>query len=88
MSNTADVVGAAVLATAGGRPTARRPGATHDHHRHPATDDTAGRAATTQTHRMTSAPGSGPDGGTAQGFGLHHAQLAVPAGSEDACRTF
>jgi catechol 2,3-dioxygenase-like lactoylglutathione lyase family enzyme len=37
---------------------------------------------------MTSAPASGPDAGTAQGFGLHHVQLAVPAGSEDACRAF
>jgi catechol 2,3-dioxygenase-like lactoylglutathione lyase family enzyme len=31
---------------------------------------------------------SAPDAGTAQGFGLHHVQLAVPAGSEDACRAF
>ena len=37
---------------------------------------------------MTSAPASGPDAGTAQGFGLHHVQLAVPAGAEAACRAF
>ena len=37
---------------------------------------------------MTSAPASGPDAATAPDFGLHHVQLAVPAGSEDACRAF
>ena len=36
---------------------------------------------------MTSARVHGP-AGTALGFGLHHVQLAVPAGSEDACRAF
>ena len=35
---------------------------------------------------MTSAPASGPDAGTAQDLGLHHVQLAVPAGAEAACR--
>ena len=37
---------------------------------------------------MTSAPASGPDAATAPDFGLHHVQLAVPAGSEDAGRAF
>ena len=63
-------------------PTSRPHGTTHDDH--PAPDDTAACATTQQTRRVTSAPlaGAAPD------FGLHHVQLAVPACSEDACRTF
>jgi catechol 2,3-dioxygenase-like lactoylglutathione lyase family enzyme len=34
------------------------------------------------------AHGYGPHAETPLGFALHHVQLAVPAGSEDACRTF
>jgi catechol 2,3-dioxygenase-like lactoylglutathione lyase family enzyme len=37
---------------------------------------------------MTSPQGYGPDHATPLHFGLHHVQLAVPAGSEDACRAF
>lgn len=37
---------------------------------------------------MTSAQGYGPDSRTAFGYGLHHVQLAIPAGSEDDCRAF
>ncbi len=37
---------------------------------------------------MTSPQGYGPDRATARQFGLHHVQLAVPAGSEDACRAY
>ena len=37
---------------------------------------------------MTSEQGYGPAAETALGFGLHHVQLAIPAGSEDACRAF
>ena len=37
---------------------------------------------------MTSAQGYGPDTGSPYGFSLHHVLLAIPAGSEDACRAF
>jgi catechol 2,3-dioxygenase-like lactoylglutathione lyase family enzyme len=37
---------------------------------------------------MTSAPTSGPDAATTQSYGLHHVQLAIPVGSEAACRAF
>ena len=37
---------------------------------------------------MTSPQGYGPDHATPLRFGLHHVQLAIPAGSEDACRGF
>jgi catechol 2,3-dioxygenase-like lactoylglutathione lyase family enzyme len=37
---------------------------------------------------VTSPQGYGPDHATPLRFGLHHVQLAIPAGSEDACRGF
>ncbi len=37
---------------------------------------------------MTSSQGYGPDHAPALRFGLHHVQVAVPPGSEDACRAF
>ena len=37
---------------------------------------------------MTSAQGYGPDHRSPFGLGLHHVQLAIPAGSEDDCRAF
>lgn len=37
---------------------------------------------------VTSAQGYGPDHETAHRFGLHHVQLAIPRGTEDACRAF
>ncbi|MFB4311229.1 VOC family protein [Actinomadura sp. GTD37] len=35
-----------------------------------------------------SAQGYGPDHDSPFGFGLHHVQIAIPAGSEDECRAF
>jgi catechol 2,3-dioxygenase-like lactoylglutathione lyase family enzyme len=35
-----------------------------------------------------SAQGYGPDHTSSFGYGLHHVQLAIPAGSEDECRRF
>ncbi|CNE94916.1 lactoylglutathione lyase family protein [Mycobacterium tuberculosis] len=35
-----------------------------------------------------SAQGYGPDHATPFAYGLHHVQLAIPPGSEDACRAF
>ncbi|MEV4380653.1 VOC family protein [Streptosporangium sp. NPDC049644] len=35
-----------------------------------------------------SSQGYGPDHGTEFGYGLHHIQIAIPAGSEDDCRAF
>lgn len=37
---------------------------------------------------MTSSQGYGPDHATDFGFSLHHVLLAIPAGSEDDCRSF
>ena len=37
---------------------------------------------------MTSPQGYGPDHATPLAYDLHHVQLAIPAGSEDACRGF
>jgi catechol 2,3-dioxygenase-like lactoylglutathione lyase family enzyme len=37
---------------------------------------------------MVSAQGYGPEHPTGFGFGLHHVQLAMPAGEEDAARAF
>ncbi|POM26109.1 Glyoxalase-like domain protein [Actinomadura rubteroloni] len=36
----------------------------------------------------TSERGYGPECASPFGFALHHVQLAIPAGSEDACRAF
>lgn len=40
------------------------------------------------TDRLAALPHDAAEATTDLGFGLHHVQLSIPAGSEDACREF
>jgi catechol 2,3-dioxygenase-like lactoylglutathione lyase family enzyme len=50
--------------------------------------DATRRGGTTLSGMTISAQGYGPDHESPFGYGLHHVQLAIPAGSEDECRAF